>query len=365
MFLKALLPWLLLWGGGSCAWTISPGAEIFDEVGSRVRVKGISWFGFETPDGTVDGLWAHPMSWYLDLLASEAFNVIRVPFCAQWVLQEEGRWPSGGMVGADWTLQGKTSFEVLDALFEESARRNVSLMLDLHRLNNQYISELWYDPNNGAFTSDKYFEAWFKVLDRYQDRPNLVAVDILNEPHGRATWGSGDPSTDWQRFASFALEKFDERYPASRWLYLVEGVNWGGDLQGARDHPLEIPPNLEGRVAYSLHTYGRSVVPSINSGDVAGLRNHWQNAAFFLKDRGQAVIVGEWGGQTYLDADWMNHLADFLIEKDCRDNFFWSLGPNSGDVAGYLLDNWTDVDNFKREVCRRVQPDPYPRPHAA
>ena len=67
-------------------------------------------------------------------------------------------------------------------------------MLDLHRLNDQYISELWYAPNDDRFTSDTFFQTWFTILDRYKDRTNLVAVDLLNEPHGRATWGSNDPS---------------------------------------------------------------------------------------------------------------------------------------------------------------------------
>jgi hypothetical protein len=38
---------------------------------------------------------------------------------------------------------------------------------------------------------------WLNMLGRYGWRWNLLGLDLLNQPHGRATWAEGNPSTDW------------------------------------------------------------------------------------------------------------------------------------------------------------------------
>lgn len=47
--------------------------------GSPFKLKGASWFGFETSNNIVHGLWQHPHTFYLDFLANNSFNAIRVP----------------------------------------------------------------------------------------------------------------------------------------------------------------------------------------------------------------------------------------------------------------------------------------------
>ena len=43
--------------------------------GKRFYVRGLSWFGFETTLQCLDGLYAHPLTWYLDWMKS--IGVIR------------------------------------------------------------------------------------------------------------------------------------------------------------------------------------------------------------------------------------------------------------------------------------------------
>ena len=46
----------------------------------RVRLKGVNWFGFETNDFVLHGLWSRKLSWMLDLLQSYNVNALRLPF---------------------------------------------------------------------------------------------------------------------------------------------------------------------------------------------------------------------------------------------------------------------------------------------
>ena len=91
-----------------------------------------------------------------------------------------------GFVSADPLCQHKKSIEILDRLMDMAHERNILVLLDLHRLDWSFISELWYDRYNEAFTEETFFTTWFKILDRYHDHPSLWGVDLLNEPHGSA-----------------------------------------------------------------------------------------------------------------------------------------------------------------------------------
>jgi endoglucanase len=351
----ALAPSVL---GALAPFGVGGNGTLLDRGGSPLRIKGISWFGLETPDLAPNGLWVHPMEFYMDLLAEDHFNVLRVPFSAEWVLYNWDAYPDQGFVSQDPARRDLTAVQILDAVFDMAEARNMLVLLDLHRLNWKYISEVWYDPNDGRFTDATFLETWFRVLDRYRDRRNLWGLDLLNEPHFRATWGTDDPATDWRRFVQDAIGQIEARYPDAPWVYLVEGVEWGKQLGNAGAHP------VSGRVAYVAHNYGRSIVYSINVYDVPSLHYDWDTHFGYLRAQGQSVIVGEWGGRTDLDREWMRIFVDYLGDRNMTDNFFWSLGPNSGDVAGYLLDDWTTVDAYKREVTARLQPHPHPSPAA-
>lgn len=333
---------------------------LYDNVGHVMRLRGISWFGIETQDITPNGMWQHNMTFYMDLMAAEGFNVIRVPFSSELVLYNWNDYPDQGFVSSSPAQQHKTALEILDDLFDEALARKMLILLDLHRLNKGYISELHYDPNDGRFTAETFMDTWFKMLDRYHEHPALWGVDLLNEPHGRATVNTGDPSTDWKMFAEFAIHGIEKRYPKARWVYLVEGVEWGKQVSGFTQGLIQPPSSASDRVAYSAHNYGRSVVPSINVWDEAGLRRDWDDHFGSLRALGQAVIIGEWGGRTDIDSSWMQMFTAYLVEKNMTDTFFWSLGPNSGDVAGYLQDDWTTIDEFKLGVIQKLQPNPYP-----
>ena len=38
----------------------------------------------------------------------------------------------------------------------------------------------------------------------YRNNPTVIGADLHNEPHGSATWGTGNPQTDWRLMAEKA-----------------------------------------------------------------------------------------------------------------------------------------------------------------
>ena len=355
---KWCLRFLMLSSYTSCsrlatAFSVKDG-QIYTADNQPYHLRGMSWFGFETPDFMLNGLWLHPISWYLDLLKAEGITTLRIPFSAELVLYHPNQYPDERFVSAEPEAQHKMCAEVLDLLFEKCQERNMTVMLDLHRLHKEFISELWYSPTDSAFTADDFVRVWETMLQRYGRHPNLIAIDLLNEPHGQATWGAGNPSTDWNHFAEGVIPILGNYVPSASYLLFVEGIEWGHTFRDYPRKPLSVPDEFQHRVVFSPHTYGRSVVPE-SSFDANILYSQWDSDFDFLRTQhSKTVVVGEWGGRTAIDQPWMQILVQYLQDRNMTDNFFWSLGPNSDDVQGFLLDDWTSVDTFKRGILKQM-----------
>src|SRR5438094_9591042 len=69
---------------GSGYWHTS-GNQIIDSSGHLVRVAGINWYGFETTDQVVHGLWAQDYHTILKAIKNNGYNAIRLPYSNQMV----------------------------------------------------------------------------------------------------------------------------------------------------------------------------------------------------------------------------------------------------------------------------------------
>ena len=156
--------------------------------------------------------------------------------------------PTDGTTAAAPETHQKRSVEILDLLFDECERRGLYIMLDLHRLNQYAIAEVWYDLPR--YTEETFVGTWSILFDRYGNRSTLMAVDLLNEVHNKATWGSDDPSTDWRLFVEKIITGLGSKYPEWQGLWVVEGISWGKWFGGLREYPLRLPPGLLERTLY-------------------------------------------------------------------------------------------------------------------
>ena len=53
---------------------------------SLLELRGISWFGFEGVGAIVDGLWEHPLSYYVELCRQLGINALRIPLAVDNIL---------------------------------------------------------------------------------------------------------------------------------------------------------------------------------------------------------------------------------------------------------------------------------------
>lgn len=344
------------------------GAQIKRTSGQVARIKAINWFGFEGSNRTPNGLWADGYKLMIDRMKAVGFNAIRLPFA--------GNTFAGIPLGVDFNKPGNNVFQdttpgrvkpainVMDIIIEYASSVGMWIILDFHR--RQLGNGADGNPVGTGQTQQQWLDTWRMLATRYKDNKYVLGADLYNEPH-LLTWGA------WAGMAELAGNAIHEIAP--HWLIFVEGVGtyngqahwWGGQLQGARDRPVElVVPN---RLVYSPHEYGQSVsdqtwLKSAARPVVANwpdnLPTVWRNAWGFLVEEGLAPVwVGEFGGKFGYNGAGVDNQANGAVEREWGTKLvqylnqhgisyaYWSYNPNSGDTGGLVQDNWTTLQAGK------------------
>jgi endoglucanase len=347
------------------------GRRIVDRNGREVILQGVNWFGFETGNELVHGLWNRDYVDHLRQIRSLGYNTLRLPFSLQSVRSTRTVTPDTSN-GKNAALAGKTPLQALDVIVAEAGRQGLYVILDNHSTtNDSYMHPFWY--GNG-FTEDDWVATWEMLARRYANQANVIAADLKNEPHGKvsengSTWGEGGQN-DWHRAATRAGNAV--LAVASHWLILVEGIErpvpggtleqnwWGGNLEGVRTKPVVL--NVPNRVVYSPHEYGPGVYAQPWFSDPATMAEkldaRWQAGWGYIVDQNIApVLIGEFGAKNFdtssTEGRWMNQLIDYMIAKRMSWTY-WSWNPNSGDTGGILNDDWTTVNQTKQTALNRL-----------
>jgi endoglucanase len=375
-------------GVGSGYWRTS-GNRILDVSGNPVRIAGINWYGFETANRVPHGLWSVDYRTLMDRIRQLGYNTIRLPFSNQMI--RDNVVPSAvsfnsssGPINQD--LRGLTSLGVMDRIVAYAGTIGLKIILDNHRStagNSAEQNGLWY---TAEFPHQTWIEHWVMLADRYRGNPTVVAVDLRNEPHNPsnkpygtgAVWGSGDSANDWRLAAEAGGNAVLAANPAL--LIVVEGVGdyrrpdgtvvstwWGGNLQGAADHPVRL--NVADRLVYSPHDYGPNLYrqPWFNaSTSYQSLSQVWHtNWAYLHASAAAPVWLGEFGtGNRSLDVSdtkpgsqgqWFASIVRYLGENPAISWTYWAL--NGEDPYGLLNKQYgaTPANPAKQQLLQSIQ----------
>ncbi|MFF8940631.1 cellulase family glycosylhydrolase [Streptomyces paradoxus] len=342
---------------GAGYWHTS-GRQILDAAGQPVRIAGVNWFGFETANHVVHGLWARDYKSMIDQMRSLGYNTIRMPYSDD-ILKPGAMPDSINHDGRNTDLRGLTSLQVLDRIVAYAGQSGMKVVLDRHRPDAAGQSALWYT----ASVPESMWITNLKTLaTRYKGDSTVIGIDLHNEPHDPACWGCGDTSRDWRLAAQRAGNAVLSVNPEL--LIMVEGVQshdgtngwWGGNLMGVAQHPVQL--DVPNRLVYSAHDYATSVAQQSWFSDPsfpANMPGIWDKYwGYIFKQNIAPVWLGEFGTtlQPSVDQKWLAELVKYLRSTSANgaDSFhwtFWSWNPNSGDTGGILKDDWQTVDTAK------------------
>jgi endoglucanase len=266
--------------------------------------------------------------------------------------------------GIDYTLnpdlKGLTGLQIMDMIVAEARVLGLMVILDQHRPDCGAQSPLWYTDH---YPEARWISDWVLLARRYGGNPAVIGADLHNEPHGPATWGDGNPATDWRLAAERAGNAILRVNP--NWLIVVEGIEhvgptdyywWGGNLAAAGSAPVQL--KVAHRLVYSAHDYGPEVYNQswfTTASFPRDLSAVWDRHWGYLAEQGVApVFVGEFGGQNVSSGPeslWIHALVAYLRSRGIS-YAFWCLNPDSGDTGGLLENDWHTVDPAKLALLR-------------
>jgi aryl-phospho-beta-D-glucosidase BglC (GH1 family) len=346
------------------------GNRLLDDKGKPARFTGVNWFGFETSNEAPHGTWARDYRSMLKQIRDLGFNSVRVPFSnaiqrpdAKAVsVNSSGADPYDGTDPMNKDLVGKSPMEMLDLLVAAAGEFELRLILDNHsREPDGYMNEeVWYT----AKTSEQlWISDWVAMAKRYKGNPTVAAFDLDNEPHGKASWGTGVKDTDWNSAAERCGNAILAENPDV--LIIVEGVSivgtdsywWGGNLSGARTKPIVL--TRPEKLVYSAHEYGPEVHDQTWFSDASfpnNLAKVWDDHFDFIMQQGLGhILLGEFGIKDRTASSGKSGQWFDTVLKKLGGTYswsFWCWNPNSGDTEGILQYDWLTPQQWKLDALK-------------
>ncbi len=365
---------------GAGYWRTS-GNRILDANGEVVRIAGINWYGFETTDKVIHGLWAQDWHNIVSTIKALGYNVVRMPFSDDMVSfpidpTNIGASNGGGPINRD--VIGLDSLAIMDRVIQTLGDVGIRVILDNHRSNAGNSAQengLWYTPE---FSEQTLIANWVTLVRRYEDfrdpqgNPIVIGADLRNEPHLNvagaqtgACWTgdtatAGCPTTSARNWPK-AAERIGNAILAENpnLLVIVEGAEcysgdcdwWGGNLQGVATHPVVL--DVPNRLVYSAHDYGPNLFRQkwfTNSTTCESLAAVWDKYWGYISRDGIApVLVGEFGANNgdYTgtspgsQGQWFQCLVGYIKARPNMHWTYWAL--NGEDDYGLLTAQYDPV----------------------
>jgi len=131
-------------------------------------------------------------------IAQRGFDHVRIPI----------RFSGHALAAAPYTIDA-AFFSRVDTVLTQATDANLAVIVDMHA----------YDELAAGVTAqrDRFVALWTQIAARYQDRPDTVAFELLNEPNGQL-------DTTWNDVMLPAIEAIRATNP--RRLLIVDSVFW-------------------------------------------------------------------------------------------------------------------------------------------
>jgi endoglucanase len=356
------------------------GNQVLDANGHVVRIAGINWYGFETTDEVVHGLWAQDYHYILNAIQSNGYNVIRMPMSNQVVetpiIPTDISYSNGsGPINTD--LEGLNSLQILDKIVTYAGQIGLHIILDNHRSeagNGAEGNGLWY---TSQYPESAWINDWETLATRYLNNSTVIGFDLRNEPHnaqsGGSCWGCGTMSYDWRLAAERGGNAVQAINPSL--LIFVEGTDcynnncdwWGGNLTGAQSYPVVL--NVANQLVYSAHDYGPNLYQQSwfnNNTTYQSLVQVWTGFWAYLSLNDIAPVwVGEFGttnNSSDIESNvpgsqgqWFQSIVTFMQSNPQLDWTYWAL--NGEDSYALLDSNYdsTPVSSLKQSLLASIQ----------
>ena len=259
-----------------------------------------------------EGEWGFRLQpWHFETIADGGFDSVRVPI----------RWSAYAAESAPYTVRS-SFFERIDWVLDQAHRNDLAVIIDMH-----HYDEIFDAP---AAHRDRFLGIWEQIAERYQDQPDTVYFEPLNEPHNEL-----DDET-WNALVVDTLDVIRETNPDR--MVILGGTGWN-NLYELSD--LELPEedrNIIGTFHYYSPFQFTHQGASWVSGSDPWLGTTWEGsnsqkdqvridfsrASRWSRITERPVLMGEFGAYERADEDSRGMWTEFIAQEAERQNFAWS-----------------------------------------
>ncbi len=280
-------------------------------------------------------------------------------------------------------------FQKIDWAIAEALERGLSIIVDLH-----HYEEIMKEPDAHA---DRLVGLWTQIAERYQDRPDTVLFELLNEPNDKLTpdklnalmarliaavrpsnptrtiivdsyfWAAPD------RLANLKLPE-DEHVAASFHMYQPilfthQGASWMQPEFQTRGIVFPGPPNVPATPtpAAAATPWTQQWIEAFNNqpaetnpSSPRAVAREFDQATRFAKERGIPVYLGEFGAIDIADPTSRENYLRLVRREAERRGFAWTVWDDGGRNMAMNVRAGTWVAPVARALFTEQPGEPLP-----
>ncbi|MEM7342829.1 MAG: glycoside hydrolase family 5 protein [Chloroflexota bacterium] len=268
---------------------------------------------------------------YFSLIKAAGFDSVRIPI--RWSVYASRREP--------YTIRD-TIFDRVDWAIEQAHQNDLAVVINVH-----HFDRLIDDPDGQL---ERFLMIWEQIAAHYQDYPDTVYFEILNEPHDTLT------ANRWNDYALQALTIIRETNPTRP--VIIGPVEWNSISQLYR---LELPED-DRNIIVTIHYYSPFQFTHQGAEWVDGSANwlgtpwtasvgqrqavieDFQVAVRWAEKENRPLYLGEFGAYSKADTESRIRWTEFVrteAEKQGMSWAYWEFGAGFG-VYDRVTNTWRD-----------------------
>lgn len=290
--------------------------------------RGVNLTGLEAP---LEGSWGVVIKdEYFELVKEAGFDHVRIPI----------RWNAHSLYESPYTIKDYI-FERVDHLVSEAFKNDLYVVINIH-----HFEEMMKEPEKYR---DKFIALWEQIADHYQDYPESLWFELLNEPCMNLN------SNLWNDYLKEAIEVIRKTNPDRK--IVVGPADWN-NINRLKD--LKLPQGDE-NIVVTFHYYNpfnfthqgaEWVSPSPPVGvkwsgseeEKKAVERELDIAAEWSRDNGDVPLwMGEFGAYSKADLDSRARWTEFVARSAEKRNIawaYWDFASAGFGVYDYLNKIW-------------------------
>jgi len=272
-------------------------------------------------EAPVEGEWGMVLeAEFFRLIREAGFDSVRVPI----------RWNAHAEEETPYTID-PAFFERIDWVLEQSLENDLAVILNIHHYEEIMENPVWHE--------ERFLAIWRQIAERYQEMPEDVFFELLNEPFGTLA------NTSWNDFAAEAIAVIRQSNPER--MIIVGPGNWNA----IDTLPILFLPEEDRRIIATVHYYQPFQFTHQGAEWVADsdpwLGTTWDGtereealidrsldaALKWSQQNGRPIFLGEFGAYSKADMDSRQRWTAYVARSAEKRGFswaYWEFGAGFG-----------------------------------